>query len=245
MPVRNKLRLLYGLQQIDNELDDIHELRGDLPETVNQIQTKVDELTGKISVLEDFLKHGSVEKQRKEKETLELLENIDRYKGQQLKVRSNKEYDALSKEIDLANNTIQTYENEIESFTSEVQSKKDETEELNAQKEILEAELKDKLKELNEIMSSTEKEETDLQNQRTKVLKLTPEDDLVTYNRIRGAKRGKAVVPIKRGSCSGCYNIVPPQMILQIKKNDKVYLCEHCGRILISEELSLDKSPLL
>ena len=55
------------------------------------------------------------------------------------------------------------------------------------------------------------------------------------YNTIRGAKSGKAIVPVLNRSCSGCYNVVPPQLVLEIRKDDRVIICEHCGRILISE----------
>ncbi len=243
--MRNKLRLLYGLQKIDSELDELLDLRGDLPEKVSQLQTKVQTLTSSIAELENFLKQGTVDRDWKEKETFVLLEKIDKYKAQQLKVRTNKEYDALTKEIDTASATIKKYEEEIEAHASLVQEKKDQKEELSAQLEILKEDLHENEKELKEILASTAKEEKGLMTQRGKILHLISADDLQSYTRIREAKKGKTVMPIKRGSCSGCFNIVPPQLILQIKMNDKIYLCEHCGRILISEELSKDNSPLL
>jgi len=41
---------------------------------------------------------------------------------------------------------------------------------------------------------------------------------------------------VKRGSCGGCFARVPPQRILEIRQNDKIHHCEHCGRIIISDE---------
>lgn len=243
--LKDKLRLLYALQKIDAELDELHGLRGDLPDTVISLKTKQNDLQNRIADLDNFLKHGAAERTRKEKDSLTLLEKIDRYKAQQLQVRTNKEYDALTKEIDLANSTIQTYEDKIEQFAEEAQGKREQKEELEAQLAILEEELSERQKELDDILASTEKEERAFNLRRDKILKMVSNDDQTAYVRIREAKKGKAVVPVRRGSCSGCYNIVPPQMILQIKKNDRLYLCEHCGRILVSEELSKDTSPLL
>ncbi|MFC1563274.1 C4-type zinc ribbon domain-containing protein, partial [candidate division KSB1 bacterium] len=31
----------------------------------------------------------------------------------------------------------------------------------------------------------------------------------------------------------GCYNSIPPQKLVEIRKMDKVIKCEFCGRILV------------
>lgn len=242
--MKEKLRSLYALQKLDSELDELHELRGDLPSTVEELSQSHLELQSRIDMLDSFLKHGAVERDRKEKDTFALMEKIETYNAQQLKVKTNKEYDALTKEIDNANETIKSYEVEIEQFAVEAKAKREQREELQAQLTILEEELTEKKAELEEIVKTTAEEEQTLQAKREKVVKFLTEDDLTSYLRIREAKKGRSVVAVKKGSCSGCYNVVPPQLILQIKKNDTLYLCEHCGRILISEELAQDKSPL-
>jgi hypothetical protein len=56
--------------------------------------------------------------------------------------------------------------------------------------------------------------------------------------RIRKAKRGKAVSTIKRSACSGCHNIVPSQRQLEIRRNNRLFFCEYCGRILVSSEIA-------
>jgi predicted nucleic acid-binding Zn-ribbon protein len=62
----------------------------------------------------------------------------------------------------------------------------------------------------------------------------TIEDRLLkSYNKLRGnARNGLAVVPVDRGACGGCFNIVPPQRQADIRERKKVIVCEHCGRIL-------------
>ena len=243
--MKELLRLLYGLQKIDTALDKVRDLRGDLPEHVEQIMAQINDLNSRITDIDTFLHQGLIDRQRKEKESLELIDKIEKYKAQQLKIRTNKEYDSLTKEIDGANEKIRIYEEEIETFTGQVQDKKEAREELSAQLTIMEAELAEKQTELDEINASTEKEEKMLLARRGKMVGLLTEPDVVSYTRIRDAKKGKAVVPVRRGSCSGCYNVVPPQLILQIKRSDRMYLCEHCGRILISQELSEDETPIL
>jgi predicted nucleic acid-binding Zn-ribbon protein len=46
------------------------------------------------------------------------------------------------------------------------------------------------------------------------------------------------VVTIRRSACSGCHNIVPSQRQLEIRRNNRLFFCEYCGRILVSPEIS-------
>lgn len=235
--MKNKLQTLYLLQLLDTELDELRELRGDLPDTVRELEEKADNLQKKIDECDSALRVGVQERDRMEKESLDFIGKIEKYKSQQLEVKNNKEYDALTREIEIAESTIIAYEAEIEQFADEAVNSK-------AKKEILEKELAamteefdEKKIELTEVLAVTAEEENDLAAQREDAMSKILSDDLDLYIRIREAK-GKAVAPVKRGSCSGCYNVVPPQLILEIKKHEQLYICEHCGRILVSEEIS-------
>ena len=58
------------------------------------------------------------------------------------------------------------------------------------------------------------------------------------YYRIRGSYRnGLAVVMIKRNACGGCFNQVPPQLQLEIGLRKKIVACEHCGRVLVDDNI--------
>jgi Zn-ribbon protein, possibly nucleic acid-binding len=64
---------------------------------------------------------------------------------------------------------------------------------------------------------------------------------LKEYNRIR-KNHNDSAVQIKRSSCTGCYNAVPSQRIVEIRNNkDLLYLCENCGRILIADDLEINE----
>jgi predicted nucleic acid-binding Zn-ribbon protein len=62
---------------------------------------------------------------------------------------------------------------------------------------------------------------------------------LKAYEKIRSSYRnGLAVVTVERDSCGGCFNKIPPQMQLEISLRKKVLACEHCGRILVDNEIA-------
>lgn len=235
--MKNKLLSLLKLQMVDSELDELHELRGDLPQAVSQLETRVNDLSDQIEARDQELKDGQAERKRKELETLELTEKIEKYKGQQLQVKNNKEYDALTNQIELAEQTILQYELDIEGFADVAENIKTVRTELEQEFETLNTELAEKRVALTEIMKSTDEQEQYFFALRAEVRRDISVEDLELYDRVRTAKNGKAVAPIKKGSCSGCYNVVPPQKILEIKKNNQLHICEHCGRILVAEDL--------
>ena len=238
--MKTKLQSMYLLQLLDSELDELRELRGDLPETVNQLEAQAQDLEEKVANCEGALKKGLVERDRKEKDSLVLIAKIEKYKGQQLEVHNNREYDALTREMEPAEKTIAAYELEIEEFVVRSEQLNELREKLAAEFQELGTLLEEKRSELEEILATTNEEEIVLVKKRDTALSAVSKSDLEMYNRIRSAKNGKAVSPIRRGSCSGCYNVVPPQLILEIKKHDQLYICEHCGRILVSEEIATE-----
>ena len=103
------------------------------------------------------------------------------------------------------------------------------------------ADLDIKKAELGTITSETEKEENELNSEAEKASTNIEERLLIAYNRLRGnAKNGLAVVTIQRDSCSGCFNQIPPQRQSDIRQRKKIIVCEHCGRILVDEQMALE-----
>jgi predicted nucleic acid-binding Zn-ribbon protein len=97
--------------------------------------------------------------------------------------------------------------------------------------------LEEKRVALAEVSKTTEDEELKFRDDRKKILPKISKADLATYERIRKARKGKAIVPVKRGACGGCFNKVPPQKLLELRQNNSTYTCERCGRIIVSDEI--------
>jgi hypothetical protein len=235
--VENKLRLLYSLQQVDSQLQEVHELKGDLPSIVAELDSKVATIKAKIKELNDLIKKSRIERDKADVEIIDLAEKIEKYKSQQLQVKSNKQYDALTKEIEAAEARSESQEKSMAELEGKMQLAKKDVDDLAAQLLESSKELEEKQKELREVNKEHEKEELKLEHERDKLLARIDKTDLERYQRIKKAKGGKAVVPIKRSSCGGCYNRIPPQKLLELRQNNKFYVCEHCGRILVSDHV--------
>lgn len=234
----DRLKTLYELQNIDDQLDELEELRGDLPLSVEELQTKIKGIKDDISAKEKLKKESLSKREENEMESEKLKENQKKFKAQLYQVRNNKEYDALTKEIDHSEELLKKIDAENDLLADASKKLSEEIEEVGPQLDELKDELKVKEADLKEIIKANEKEELKLRAKRAEIEAQTKKPDYDAYMRIRKAKKGKAVVTIRRSACSGCHNIVPPQRQLEIRRNAKLFFCEYCGRILVSSEVA-------
>jgi len=232
--------VIYQLQQIDTQLDELEELRGDLPNMVRELEEKIKSFVGDVEAKEQEQKDSIKTRDENEDEIEKLKENQKKFKAQLYQVRNNKEYDALTKEIDHTEEQINKLDAENNSLADKSKVLTQEIEDITPRLDELNMELKEKEAGLKEIIKANEREESKLRQERKKMESEVKKNDLSAYMRIRKAKKGLAVSSIKRSACSGCHNIVPSQRQLEIRRNNRLFFCEYCGRILVSSEISED-----
>ena len=234
----NRLKVLYQLQSIDDQLDELEELRGDLPNSVRELEEKINLFKEDIKSKEKEQKESLKKRDSNEDEIERLKENQKKFKSQLYQVRNNKEYDALTKEIDHTEEQMKKLETENDGLADTSKTLTQEIEEIKLKLDELKKELIEKEADLKEIVKANAKEESKLTGERKKLESEVKKPDISAYMRIRKAKRGKAVSTIKRSACSGCHNIVPSQRQLEIRRNNRLFFCEYCGRILVSSEIA-------
>ena len=235
--MENRLRSLYLLQLVDSNLDELQEMKGDLPQIVADLTETVKQKLANKKELEETFKKSMVTRDKTDVEILSLKEKIEKYKTQQFQVKTNKQYDILAREIDLSQEKITKLQKEMESLEGKAMLAKEDVEKLIPELETLQTELANRKKELAAVNKEHEEEELKLQHQREKIASKISKADYQMYSRIRGAEEGRAIVAVQRNSCGGCFNRVTPQRVLELRKNAALIACERCGRILVSDEI--------
>ncbi len=239
MTVEEKLRALYDLQLIDSRIDEIKNLRGELPLEVEDLDAEVEGLKTRLEKLNAEV--ASIDQQIKDKKSAieEHKSLINKYSEQQKEVRNNREFNSLSKEIEFQELEIKLAEKHIKEFQVNIAYKRDviaQTTEKLTQKE---EHLGHKRSELDAIMAETEKEEAFLTKKSAEFEKLIEGRLLAAYKRIRtNVKNGLAVVSIERGASGGSYFAIPPQTQMEIAARKKILTDEHSGRILVDNTLA-------
>lgn len=242
--MENRLRLLYALQLVDLQLDELQDMKGDLPGIVANLQERLNEKQAQKKTFETTVKDSLVKRDTADNDILSLKEKIEKYKAQQFQVKTNKQYDTLAREIDMAQESITRLTKDLEVLEGRATVAKDDVTKVDPEITEIQTELEERQKELDAVNKEHEDEELRLKHQREKIAARIKKDDITMYERIRKAKDGKAVVPVKRNACGGCYNRVPPQRVLELRKNDMMMTCERCGRVIVSDEIAETKLEL-
>jgi predicted nucleic acid-binding Zn-ribbon protein len=242
LSVEDKLRALYDLQLIDSRIDEIRNVRGELPLEVEDLEDEVAGLTTRLDKLKNDL--VAIEEQIKAKKNAieEHQASIKRYAEQQKNVRNNREFNSLTKEIEFQELEIQLAEKQIREMKASIEHKK---EVITNSKEKLEQKsthLKHKKAELNDIMAETQKEEAFLIEKSAEYESQIEDRLLVAYKRIRKSViNGLAVVSIERGASAGSFFTIPPQTQVEIAARKKIITDEHSGRILVDAALAQEE----
>jgi len=230
------LKELIELQKLDIQMAELRDLRGDLPHQVKSLERELKRAEKNVSDIEEQYNERKIRHSNLQGEIAALEEKREKYKKQLFDVTSNREYDAVTMEIEQASISISDRESTVLELFDEIESLESELETRKKAFEELQGSHKEKQAELDKKIQETEKDEAYLDDQIGKVKRKIPPRHLSAYERIKKAKNGMALVPVKRKSCSGCYKNLPPQKVLEIRKMNKLHLCEVCGRILYWDE---------
>ena len=234
--MQEKIMALYELQKIDQEIDGINKIKGELPLEVQDLEDELTGLKARVDTINSEIEEFNALTRQRRREIDQSKIQISNYKEQQNNVRNNREYDAISKEIEYQELEIQLAEKRLKEYSVGIKAKKILLEEAENVIKERSADLGTKKTELELIEGETAADIAALQVSSSKIGDKIDERLLTAYHRMRGSVRnGLAVVTVKRDACGGCYNRIPPQRQVDIRQGKKIIVCEYCGRILVSD----------
>ena len=240
--VESKLRALYDLQLIDSRIDEIVNVRGELPLEVEDLENEIAGLTTNSEKISAEIE----ENENQISEQKQIIENakelLKKYEEKLKNVRNNREYNSIVKEQEYQDLESQLAEKKINELKARIEQKKEGLATITEKIDERNAHLKSKKSELDEILKETHKEEDLLQKKSAEFEKVIEENLILSYKRIRGSvKNGLAIVSVERGASGGSYFSIPPQVQLEIASRNKIITDEHSGRILVDSELAKEE----
>lgn len=236
--VREKLQTLHALQEADNELDKLMQLRGELPEEVNSLENEIAALRSKYAHIEEVIEGYNQTIGACRQQIEEIDADIDKYQQQLNNISNSREYDSLNKELENQGLLRQIAEKNIREAKDSIEDRKHDLEIMEGRIAIREEDLAAKKEELSQIVESTAKQEAELQARRDECAAKIDARTMSAYNRIRASVHNHlAVVTVVGGNaCGGCFNAITPQRVIDVASGRKLVICEHCGRIIVASE---------
>lgn len=237
--VEEKLASLIALQKVESKLDEIQILKGELPMEVSDLEDEMQGLNSRKTRVEEEINGIQEFIQQKQEAIKESEALIKKYTKQTDNVKNSREFEAVNKEMEMQQLDVKLAEKHIRDANEEIGEKAIALEQVKKQIAAKEGILTSKKAELEKIIASTEKEETQYKKASTQARAKVDERLLASYDRIRkNYRNGLAVVAVLRDACGGCFNAIPPQRQSEIRQHKKIIVCESCGRILVNGELA-------
>jgi predicted nucleic acid-binding Zn-ribbon protein len=236
MNLGEQIKLLVELQALDTEILRREYLLSEMPENIRALDERFKEKSANLKALEDGVKALLVKRKEKENDLESKEGSIKKLQTQLYQLKTNKEYATMQEEIARIKADNSVIEEEILKIFDQVDA---ENQKITKEKEFLkgeESKLNTEKRNAEEATKRINEEVASLKAQRAALTQQVEKSVLAKYERIMKSKDGLAVVPVVGESCQGCFRIMPPQVIHEIRMKKDLVVCENCARILYINE---------
>ncbi len=224
---------LWSLQELDTELRTLNSKLSQIPSRVDDLKKAAAAIKAELDQTRaDIIEHKKQYKLN-EVELKATEEKVAGYSVQLYSAKTNEQYKAFLKEIETQKKLKNSIEDRMIVLMEETETLDRKIKENEKSGAELEAETTRKVELLENEKTELEEAIAARQRQREVTAAAIPADLLKRYERVRANKGGIAVATVRKERCSGCMSPIPAQRILEVDRQDRLYLCEACGRILI------------
>jgi len=233
--LREQLELLWELQKIDLSLKKIKEEREWFPREIKKLDERQNIEKEKIQKEREKIEALEKERRQKERHLGAEQEKIKRAEGRMFDVKTNKEYQALLSEIETIKEATSREEEEILQILEEIDELKKDL--LKREKEVMSTieKIEKEKKKIQEKMDQDDGLWKEQREQREALSKQVESGLFKLYNTLKEKRQGIGVVNVKNETCQGCFVNIPPQMFIEVQKNNALIRCPNCNRILYWE----------
>lgn len=230
--VKEQLVLLIDLQTLDSRINQLKDRKLSIPQAMEEARQRLETVKSRWMVVKNEAEE--VQKNRREKERdLEVQEEkIEKLKNRTTEIKTNKEYQAHLLELE----TAQKVKDQTEEALLLLMEQGDTLKARLSQQEALLAQAEKQFQEECQKLSAEavqiEEDLKQLELQRQGFGSKIEKKLLQDYSQLKEIRKDLAVVPIKDGTCLGCRLQLPPQLVAEVRRNEKILTCSNCHRIL-------------
>jgi len=231
--LRKSLTLLDELQQIDLKIDGFNGEKNRLLEEMAKLDTSIEEAEAAISMKNNDLMFAEDERIAIDESLAQEIDNIVRSEQRLKEIKTQKEYQAVSKEITTARKLKSELEEQLAAKLMLLEEQKSEIASLRENLTSLEENIAARKGEVQGAIDRLEEGIAQDITAREEIVKELPASIIRRYAQLREQRRGIAVVEARNGSCLGCNMNLPPQLYNTLFRCDDIIVCPHCQRMLV------------
>lgn len=243
MSLREKLKALEELQQIDLETNEVKAELDALPARRADVEAAV--TAARRAWEEEKARLEGNEKERRQLESLLGMERdkVKKWEGRLGEIKTPREYAALSREIDIAKKTNDSQSEQVKELAgqaAEIRKAVDAKEEELSERE---AAAQASIEELDKKRAAAEEKMRSLEGRRAAAVKQVDPGLLAKYENIKRRRAGVAIAQVVGMTCKGCHRNIPPQLAITLQRANSIETCPNCHRIIYSAEAVNPPAP--
>jgi predicted nucleic acid-binding Zn-ribbon protein len=229
------LEILVKIQGLTEEIREIAAELDSIPLKITKLEKEIEKADASFMEKKNRIQEIKKIYKMKEGDIAENEEKAKKLNQQVFSVKTNEEYRAILSEIEFLKQNSKKTEDEMMKLLEE-------EEQLKKEIDKYERETKEYVGKRSNEIEALKKRILNL-GEKKRVAAFVYEDDLKklpldvrkVYERITQA-RGNAICLVTDNTCTGCYGNLTHQFMNDLKKRDRIILCESCGRILIHRQ---------
>ena len=233
LPLREQMRALENLQELDLRIDSLKKKRDSLPAALKALE---DSLT-KTKQIFEARKNAVAELEKTKRQThagLELnKDRLTRSMGRLEQIKNSQEFQAVNKEIDQLKKLNTQLEEQLKKSDTDIAAAAAELTKLEGELGTVQSQYDSQQTEVSGEKGQIETQITQFIAERTQYTTKVERPTLSLYDRVRAARGGLGCVPALGGRCKGCNMMVPPQLYNEIQRASNLHSCPSCNRILL------------
>ena len=236
--------MLIRLQELDTQLETIAEKRRQVPLLIEAAAKPVEDAEAALAKAKGDLDALNRERRDKEQDLKEREERIEKLKARSGDIKSNKEYQAHLFEIELAQQEKGTVEERLIEMMDRAEALQRSVKEHEDALAVRKREYQTERAKLEAEQRAMEAEAGRLSADAASLAEQLEPTNRQAYDRLKATRKGLAVVALRNGACQGCRLALPPQLVADLRKNEKILTCTYCHRILFwpSPDLTAQKA---
>lgn len=232
--MREDLEQLVRLQKLETDLKKTRGEMDEVPRRKAELESELARERSHLDAVKASLDDSLKARRRFESELADLESKRSKYKGQLMEVKTNKEYTAMLHEIEAVEREIRAREDQI---LAEMEKAESGTAEVKSEEGLFKSHqerLKGDVATLDARARALDEDVGRLSAERDRIAAAIPEDTLGLFQRV-ARLRGSGVAEARDGMCQVCHVKLRLQMFVEIKRNDQIFQCPACNRILYYE----------
>jgi hypothetical protein len=231
--VSEEIDLLWELHGLDEELQRVESALARFPEERAALARRVAGEEARLEALRTRVAELQKSRRGVEREVQALVEAEKRFQNQLLAVKKNEEYQALLHEIEGTRRRRSDLETEVLMALEGEDEAQRERPALERSLSDLRSDVAERLAVLETGEEEARQRAAGLEADRRRRMESLPAATRGRYERIRGSRGGRAVVPIAKGACGGCFRAQPPQVLQAARHRVRLLTCDGCGRLMV------------